>query len=169
MTFKEQLLSTSLGSFLGFLFAILLFFITYWLINKKTKDSYKKLLKREFLFNISLLETWLDYFDDDIVKISNDDHNIYHYFKYADFQVYFLKKAFEFGIVYDLLKKDEDISKLIDMLSFFSLASEQFVNQQIKLWNSKAIDKKTITDRMQFDKNKVNEYLKFIKVFSKDM
>lgn len=169
MTFQEQLFSVFLGSILAFLFGILLFLITYWLVNKKVKNSYKKLLKREFAFNISLLETWLSDFADVIVKISNDDRNVYHYFKYADFQVFFLKKAFEFGIVYDLLKKDEDISKLIDMLNFFSSSSEQFVNQEIKLWKNNAIDKRTITDKMQFDKSKINEYLKFIKVFSKDM
>jgi len=169
MTFQEQLFSVFLGSILAFLFGILLFLITYWLVNKNVKNSYKKLLKREFEFNISLLETWLSDFADVIVKISNDDRNVYHYFKYADFQVYFLRKAFEFGIVYALLKKDEGISKLIDMLNFFSSSSEQFVNQEIKLWKNNGIDKKTITDKMQFDKSKINEYLKFLKDFSKDI
>jgi len=169
MIFREQLFSTFLGSFLGFLFAILLFFITYWLANKKIKSSYKKLLKREFEFNISLLETWLNDLADVIVKISNDDHNIYHYFKYVDFQVYFLKKAFELGIIYDSLKKDEDISKLIDMLNFFSSTNEYFVNQQIKSWKNDEIDKKTITDNMQFGKSEISKYLKFLENFSKDI
>jgi len=169
MTFKEQLLSTFLGSLLGFLFAIILFVVTYWLANKKIKNSYKKLLKREFEFNISLLETWLNYFEDVIVKISNDDHNIYHYFKYADLQVYFLKKAFELGIVYDSLKKDEDIAKLIGMLDFFSATGETLVYNDIKLWKNSQIDKKAITEIMQYQKNKINEYLKFLKDFIKDL
>jgi len=169
MTFQEQLFSVFLGSILAFFFGILLFLITYWLVNKNLKKSYRKLLKREFEFNISLLENWLNDFTDVIVKISNDDHNVYHYFKYADFQVYFLRKAFELGIIYDSLKKDEDISKLIGMLNFFSSSNEHFVNQQIKSWKNNEIEKRIITDDMQFNKSKINEYLKFLKDFSKDL
>jgi len=48
MSSIEQILSTALGSFFGFISGIFVFLFTNWLKFKKARLSYKKLLNSEF-------------------------------------------------------------------------------------------------------------------------
>jgi len=168
MTFKEQIIATFIGSLLAFIFAIILFLITNRLTAKKARKSYKKLLKREFSYNIELLQKWLNEINDTLGKISADDKNIFKYFKYTYFQVYFLNECFKYGIVYELFKKDKDIAKLNAMLGFFSIGGEQLINNTITSWKTNQIDKKAITTKMQYEKTKIDEYCKYLQECVKD-
>jgi len=168
MTFKEYAIATFIGSFSAFVLAIILFLITNWLTAKKVRKSYKKLLKREFSYNIELLQKWLNEITDVLGKISADDRNIFNYFKYTYFQVYFLNESFKLGIVYELFKKDKDISQLSDMLGFFSVGGEQLMNNHITSWRTNQIDKKTITTKIQYEKTKIGEYCGYLQDCLKD-
>lgn len=168
MNFNEQIIATFIGSFLAFIFAIILFLVTNWLTAKKARKSYKQLLKREFSYNVELLQKWLNELTDVLGKISADDKNIFNYFKYTYFQVYFLNECFKYGIVYELFKKDKDIENLNAMLGFFNPGGEQVINNDITSWKTNQIDKKNITSRIQYQKKKIDEYRIYLQECLKD-
>lgn len=104
---------------IGFVFALILFFLTETLKEIRKKKTLIKYLNRELRYNTLLIDQWID----DINK------NI-HFLKWAHpiftfsaqfkcFRKTFIDKAFDSGIIYDLLN-DNEIECIAKMITFFS-------------------------------------------------
>ena len=74
------------------------------------KKPYVKHLKREFEYDISLMQEWIDEVDKILRKITANDNKVFSFMRYTFFQRSFMQEAFKFGIMYDALD-NEDISK----------------------------------------------------------
>ena len=61
MLFKEQILASFLGTSFGFIFAIILFLLTNFLQKLRVNKNVKNYLKREFQYDISLLQGWIEW------------------------------------------------------------------------------------------------------------
>ena len=162
MTFDQQILATFIGSVLGFIFAIVLFYITEKIKQKKAMSETKKNLKREFGFNISLLTEWTTKLDKVLRQVTADDHDVFEYFRYSDFQRVFIHTAFQQGILYDSFS-DDDFYTLNSILIHFFRETETYLALYISRWKNKDITKKEMLQLFEFEKDKVSKYLKVLK------
>lgn len=157
MKFGEQILATLIGSFAGFVLAIILFYITEKIKNSSTKTGILKSLKREFQYNLALIDEWLNNIDKILRQITANDLQVYSYLKYSGFQLFFLQTAFQWGILYNLVE-NEDIGKLNNILSHCSLLTENYVMDKINLWKSRQIDQKEALSIFEFQKEKLQTF-----------
>lgn len=159
MTFQQQVIATLLGSIAGFLFAIFIFYITENIKTKRIKKNLIKNLKREFEYNISLLQGWIDEIDKILRKITTDDRQIFSYFKYSYYQRLFTQESFHFGILYELYN-NEDISTLSTILLHCDINGEQYINQKITQWNTVQIEQRKVLSTFEFEKETLQKYKK---------
>ena len=161
MTFKEQIIASCIGTFFGFIFAIVLFFITNFIQQLLVKISFRAYLKREFKYNISLLKEWIDEIDKVLRKITAEDKQVYSYLKYSFFQRYFMQESFKLGIMYKLFD-NEDIFSLNKVLLHCDIGMEQYVNSLIDRWKKGEIKRQEALDAFEFQKEELKEYKKHL-------
>jgi hypothetical protein len=157
MKFNEQILATFIGSFTGFILAIVLFYITEKIKNSQTKKSIVNSLIREFQYNIVLIDEWTNTIEKILRQITANDSEVYLYLKYSAFQQLFLKKAIEWGILYDLVNND-DVAKLNEILSHFSFATETYLMTAINSWKSQKLEQKEGLKLFEFQKDKLKTF-----------
>ena len=131
MSFKEQVFASFIGTFFGFISAFILFLLTNYIRSLKINKNLKNHLKREFEYDVSLLQEWIDEIDTILRKITASDTQVYNYLKYSFFQRYFMQESFKFGIIYKLFT-NEDIFNLNEMLVHFDIGGEQFVKSLLQ-------------------------------------
>ena len=157
MTFTQQMLASLLGAFLGFASALVVFLITYFIRNYLAKRTLKKHLKREFEYNISLLQEWLEEIDKILRQIAASDIRVYIYLQYSYFQRYFIQEAFKLGIMYKLLTDDE-LSKLNTLLLRCSVVGEQYTNSIIAQWKTEKIAQTDALGKFEFEKDELKKH-----------
>ncbi|MEK6690538.1 MAG: hypothetical protein AABY78_04435 [Nitrospirota bacterium] len=160
MTFQEQVIATLLGSLAGFLFAIVIFYITENIRTKRIKKNLTKNLKREFEYNISLLQEWIDEIDKILRKITANDTQVFSYLKYSYYQRLFAQESFHFGILYELYNNNEDISTLNAIFFHCDINEEQYINQIITKWKDTQIEQKKALSTFEFEKETPQKYKK---------
>jgi hypothetical protein len=92
MTFGQQVLASFVGTAFGFIFAIFLFLITKVIRSHLDKKTLRKHLKREFEYDISLLQEWIDEIDKILRKITANDPQVFSYLRYTFFQRFFVQE-----------------------------------------------------------------------------
>ena len=98
MIFEQQVLASFMGTTFGFIFSIVLFLITWAIKSYADRKTLRKHLKREFEYDISLLQEWIAEFDKIIRKITANDHEVFNIFRYTFFQRTFMQEAFRSGL-----------------------------------------------------------------------
>jgi len=162
MTFGQNIVSTLIGTVSGFIFAVVLFYITEHRKQKSEKVNLIKNLKREFKYNLSLISNWIDEYDKILRKITADDFQVYPSLRYTYFQRYFVQMSFGHGILYDKLT-DEEVSSLNAILLHFDSADEQYIQNLINRWKDSTIDKVTTLRDMELEKDLAVQYKKTYK------
>ena len=157
MSFGEQISASFIGTFFGFIFAIILFFITNKIIESRNKRMLLKYLKREFEYDISLMQEWVNEIDKILRKITANDSNVFSYLKYSYFSRAFMQQAFNSGIMYKKLN-NEEILQLNTILLHCDIASEGYINSLITQWKSGSIDQKDVLFKFEFEKDSLTQY-----------
>ncbi len=88
MTFGQQICATLIGTASGFVFALVLYFITNFIRELCSKNTLRKQLKRELQYDISLLQEWIDEIDKILRKIATNDTKVFSYLRYTFFSVH---------------------------------------------------------------------------------
>ena len=159
MTFGQQVFSSFLGTVFGFIFAIVLFLITEAVKASLAKKNLRKNLKREFAYDISLLQEWVGDIDKILRKITADDQNVFYFLRYTFFQRHFIQEAFRCGLLYNLLT-DEDISNLNTALVHCDVGGEQLANGNVQLWKTGQLPLKEALGIFEFEKECLLKYQK---------
>ena len=162
MTFGQQLLASFLGTTFGFIFAILLFLVTSTIKVCFEKKTLRKHLKREFEYDISLLQDWIDEIDKILRKITANDSQVFSYLRYTFFQRFFMQKAFQSGIMYNSLN-NEHISNLNTILLHCDIGIEQYLNGAIQQWKVGQQPQKEALHQFEFEKEELKKYQKHLK------
>lgn len=156
MTFKEQILASFIGTLFGFILAVVLFLITNYIQRKLANKVFRKYLKREFEYDIRLLQDWIDKIEEVLRKIAAKDKQIYQYIKYSDLARYFMDESFKLGLIYSLFTNDQ-IFNLNKLVTHGSIGMEQYVNNKVVVWNNCPASEE---DKQQKELLKVFEYQK---------
>ena len=129
---------TFFGAFTGVLFGIIagvgIHLIVGAIKERRIREKVKENLKFEIDFNIKRI----DYFLKELVKYRNKVNgdslnNYFGYFHLSRVITTTMSQMFLYGTIYQYLDHD-DIGKLQNFASYFSLASENSMNNQIN-WN----------------------------------
>lgn len=168
MTFEQQVLASFLGTAFGFVFAILLFLITGKIGQNLKRETLRKHLKREFEYDTSLLQEWIDEIDKVLRKITADDHQVFSYLRYTFLQRSFMQEAFRSGIMYKALNNDE-ISRLNSVLLHCDFGIEQVINGAIQQWNSVQLSQQEALRKFEFEKEQLQSYKKHLQEIVKKL
>jgi len=135
MNFFTQLMPIFVGSFMGFIFAIGVFYITENIKKGITKRNLIKNLKNEFLYNIEYINSWIENTVEILNNISKGKRDCSCHQEFTKYQSYFLNKAFQSGILFELFNNVE-IKGLIVIMSRYGTYYEDSINQSFKSWQS---------------------------------
>lgn len=162
MTFGQQVFASFIGTAFGFIFAIILFLITSAIKVHLDKKTLRKHLKREFEYDISLLQEWIDEIDKILRKITANDLSIFSYLRYSFFQRFFMQEAFRSGIMYNSLN-NEEISNLNTILLHCDVGIEQFINGTIQQWKTGQLPQHEALRQFEFEKDELQRYKRHLR------
>lgn len=162
MTFWEQTSSTLIGVIAGFIFSIVLFYLTERWKNSRINKDLSNNLQKEFDFNINFLENYKDDFDKLIRKITANDKQVFTIFRFDKLQRLFILEAFNKGLLYKYLTSEE-INDLDSMLNYFLPAMNQVHYTYSEDYKT---GKRTQVDSLglfEFNRGYIEKYLKLTK------
>lgn len=162
MAFEQQVLASFVGTTFGFIFAILLFLITGAIKSYLNNKTLRKHLKREFEYDISLLQEWIDEIDKVLRKITAGDPQVFSFLRYTFFQRSFIQEAFRSGIMYNTLN-NEHISNLNNILLHCDIGIEQFLNGSIQQWKTRQLPQQDALRQFEFEKEELKKYQKHLR------
>lgn len=160
--FWERAISSCLGSFFGFLFAIVLFLITTFIQNRNKKNGALQLLRWEMRLNLSLLEKWLAEINDIEKRVIAGDTLVYFTPRYQDFSSVFLADAFKGGSLLNYYT-EEDWTEMVDAFRHFVPGTAQFLSDKIEVWRQTPTDTKDAIGTLQFEKGNISKYQKVLR------
>ena len=158
MTFWENTLSTFIGAVLGFIFAIVLFYLTNIWSRKLHKKSFDKNLAKECEFNEYYLEKIVRELQKVIEKIGVNDKNVFHYFNYVSYKRLYTQGYFQQGFLYEKLGPEE-INLLDTILTKMTQIGDQYINNSIQLWKEDRINQKQIFEIVSFERNTIEKFI----------
>ncbi len=162
MNFYENMFSTFIGALAGFVFSIILFYLTNKWKEKDKKKNLRKNLLKELDYDLIYLTDILSDINKVVEKIGiNAPEECFIFLKYSGYQSLFLNIYFREGFLYESISSDE-IKKLDEILSQMSLNTETFVNNWIFEWKQGKLGQKEIHSNIIYQKEKIESYIKTI-------
>ena len=155
MTFCESALASSIGAFVGFVGALLIFFVKEWWQNKVRRTSIVENLKLEIAYNINLYEEFEKQIQNCIEALSNDSRSLYLNLDYDFVGTHFAKQFYQNGL---LLKyfHPEDMRRWNVMLTKIGAGADKYVTACVDQWREeKVIDKEEVYKALKHEKDKV--------------
>jgi uncharacterized membrane protein YgaE (UPF0421/DUF939 family) len=157
MKFGQQILATLIGTIAGFIFSIILFYLTNkWKINSYKKNVVKNFSK-EIEYNLSLINRLHSQINDVISKVTADRIDIYTYLDYKRYQRLFLDELFRQEVLYERLNQDE-VSEIDTILFHFSIVAENYMNKNIEDWKARKIDRVPTLRSLEFERDQLEGY-----------
>jgi hypothetical protein len=128
MDFWQQVLSTLIGTFAGFLLSLALFYLTETWKNSRTRKDLGANIAKEIQFNLDFLTQYKTDFEKMLRQVTAGDKQIFTVFRHNKLQRLFLQEAFQKGLLYKNLSTDEVVA--VDaMLSYFLPYRDQSFGQ----------------------------------------
>jgi putative component of toxin-antitoxin plasmid stabilization module len=155
-SFLSRALATLVGTVAGFLFSIVVFYVSEGV--KRSRDRQKIIagLNREAAFNIGLCESWLKSIGEIRLKVASGDRVVFDYFDYSRALRIFVGEALKAGVLYDLLN-DSELVELDKALRFLGPPSEQDINGKVAQWKAATIAAPEFSQALNFQTYVVNE------------
>ncbi|WP_304511723.1 hypothetical protein [Desulfobacula sp.] len=156
MTFWESALSASIGAFIGFIGALIIFFIKEIWQQKIRTTSTVKNLKMELAYNINLYEKCEKSVQECIEAISNGSRSLYLKLDYNFVGVFFATQFYQSGL---LLKyfHPEDMRRWNVMLNQIGAGADAHVANCVKQWREEEdIKQETVYNALKHEKSQIS-------------
>ena len=156
MGFWESTLASSIGAFVGFVGALIIFFIKEWWQNGVRRTSTVENLKLELAYNINLYEGFEKQIQECIEAISNDSRSLYLNLDYEFVGSHFAKQFYQNGL---LLKyfQPEDMRRWNVMLNQIGTDGDKYVTDCVDQWREeKEIEKEPVYKALKHEKDQVS-------------
>jgi hypothetical protein len=160
--FAQQVIATLIGTFAGFFFSLVLFYLTELWKKKQLNKDISANIQRELQYNIDHLESYKGEFEKMLRQITANGKEIWTIFKHNKLQRLFLLDAFQKGLLYRYLTTDE-INQMDAMLNYFQPYRDQILTD---LLNSFRTDQKTgqeVLATMEWDRDQIEKHIKTLK------
>lgn len=124
-----DVIGTFLGAIVGFIFALILFFLKEYYKERKDKKNIIKSLKREFEYNLSVFNTWIEVLRShkQDVKSGLFKENAGYVINKIKFQSTVLDSIFSKGGIYDIFEL-KDIEYLYYLLSLVPIFKNELID-----------------------------------------
>lgn len=159
MTFQQQLVSTLLGVFCGFMGSLILF----WIKEAVTKASYRKNLVSnlgyELQYNISLFEKWEEELTKCIESTSADNRNSFLHIDYQYIARFFAIQFYQSGLIQKYFDH-EDMKRWNDFMVNLGIGSQTYVLAQLDEWRSGKLSKDAIFNALDLERGGIRCALK---------
>ncbi|WIM05166.1 MAG: hypothetical protein OHM77_10725 [Candidatus Nitricoxidivorans perseverans] len=165
MTFTQQIVATLIGSFCGFLAALLMLWIKRWFDDRTKEGSLLKNLRYEIAYNINLFAKYEEQLTKAIESVGADAKDVYVAIDYALIARYFSIQFYREGLVSKYLHF-EDVKRWNDFLSTLSEGSEAHLNESLEAWRTSTADKEKTFKVLRHEREQVryakelSEYIK---------
>ena len=156
MSFEESVIASSIGAFIGFLGALIIFFIKEWWQNRSRNSSIVSNLKLELTYNINLYEKFESQIQDCIEGISNESRSLYIDLDYDFIGTHFAKQFYQNGL---LLKyfHPEDMRRWNVILNQVGSGADKYVTDCVDQWREeKEIERETVFKALKHEKQQVS-------------
>ena len=161
MSFYQNLVSIFLAVLLGFIFSIILFYLTNKWNRKAQKKSLEKNLIKEFEFNEKYLQGIVKKLSEAIEDITIENRSKYYYFSYKSYQRLFTIVYFKQEFVYEKLDPN-DTYRLDLILNRMTLGGEQFMNDLMQKWKENRINQQQALGFTRLERNSIEQFIKDI-------
>jgi hypothetical protein len=165
MNFAEQIVSTLIGTFAGFIFSIVLFYLTEKWRSQRTHKDLSSNIQRELQFNVDFLAAYKTEFEKMLRLITAQDaqqeKQIYTIFRHNKVQRLFLQEAFQKGLLYKSLTTDE-INDVDAMLSYFLPYRDQLLSKLLTDYTTHQATGQVVLQTFEWDRDQLDKYLKFL-------
>jgi hypothetical protein len=163
MTFIEQIIATVIGSFCGFIAALLMLWMKRWFDDEKTKTSLLKNLRYEIEYNINLLTKYEEQLTKCVEAVGADARDVYLSIDYSLIARYFSIQFYREGLVSEYLHI-EDVKRWNDFLSTLSEGSEAHVTESLEGWRASTADKERVFKTLRHEREQIR-YAKQMSVY----
>ena len=92
-------------------------------------------------------------------RITMNNKDIYTIFRFNKLQRFFILEAFNKGLLYQYLSK-EDIGDVDAMLNYFTSGTDSFAWNFLNGFKSGQIPQKDVYSKFEFDKKQIESYIK---------
>jgi hypothetical protein len=154
MTFTQQILATLLGSFGGFVAALLMLWIKHWFDEKNKEKALLKNLHYEIAYNINLFAKYEEQLTKVIEGVGADARDLYLTIDYALIARYFSIQFYREGLVSKYLHI-EDVKRWNDFLSTLSEGSQAHVNESLEAWRESRGEKEATFKALRHEREQV--------------
>ncbi|MGR5413048.1 hypothetical protein ACPV52_09870 [Vibrio astriarenae] len=135
MDVATEILNAALGPFLGFVGAIILFFLKEkWTASRKKKSTISN-LKLEIRYNINLYSGFIEQLSNAISAVSSGSRKVYVRLDYDFIASFFAKEYYNSGLLLSAFHA-EDLKRWNVMLSSLSSGYEQHVLDSLEDWRA---------------------------------
>ena len=151
-----------ISAIIGFLFALLLFYLQEAQKKRQNQKVLIKYLNRELKYNTALINQWIKDIKHDIYFLRWAKPIFTFTPQFNKFRSLFINKAFDSGIIYDLLS-DRHIECIIRMLTFFSVEKQSSIKDFINRYKDVEVVDEDGMSGIEFIKMFLNDHLEIIK------
>jgi hypothetical protein len=165
MNFWPEVLTSVTGVVIGFLFSIVLFYLTERWKRKSERKVVLQNVAKEMGYNIGLLERMREQINDllqDISVGSDSQPAIYKNFSFGKLQRLFVIEAFNKGLLYEILSP-EDINNFDSMLNFFDKTTDEWADDILRKLTNHEVKPNDAHDVFKQLKNRVSEHLDYLR------
>ena len=151
-----------ISAIIGFLFALLLFHLQEAQKKRQNQKVLIKYLNRELKYNTALINQWIKDIKHDIYFLRWAKPIFTFTPQFNKFRSLFINKAFDSGIIYDLLS-DRHIECITRMLTFFSVEKQSFIKDFINRYKDVEVVDEAGMPSIEFIKIFLNDHLEIVK------
>jgi len=147
-------LESALGPFIGFVGALILFFLIEYFNKAKQEKSIVKNLTYELKYNLNLYEKFEEQIQECIEGISNDKRNVYLNLDYDFVGRYFALQFYRQGGISKFFHH-EDMRRWNISLTSISEGGEKYVTDSVDKWRDSEIEKSEVFDALNYEKTQI--------------
>lgn len=162
MNFYQQIIASLIGTFVGFVFSIVLFYLTEKWKSAHTNKNLSSNIQRELQYNVDFLNGYKDEFEKMLRQVTANTKPVYLIFKHSKLQRLFILEAFQKGLLYKYLTVDE-INNMDVMINYFLPYRDQALNQILSSYNSGQNTAQSALATLEWDRDQIDLYIKILK------
>ena len=169
MTFWQSAISSSLGAFIGFIGALIIFFLKEKRKTQIEDTATVQNLKMELNYNLTLYDKYEHNVQECIEGLSHEKKGPYLKLDYNFIGTFFAKQFYRRGL---LLKyfHSEDMRRWNIMLNQISEGSEKYVTDCVDQWRKgEDIPQETVDSALKLEKDHLNYAKKMTKYILKSL
>jgi len=151
-----------ISAIIGFSFALLLFYLQEAQKKRQNQKVLIKYLNRELKYNNALINQWIKDIKHDIYFLRWAKPIFTFTPQFNKFRSLFINKAFDSGIIYDLLS-DRHMECITGMLTFFSVEKRSSIKDVINRYKDVEVVDEDGMPGIEFIKMFLNDHLEIVK------